>query len=93
MTDNIQFKVGNKYRNRRGLFEVISVRDDSMIIEWENGVRISTTQEKPLRDPSSGVTATRGTCLGTKKGRCLLLNVQSRRKRSRFLEAGFEVVA
>jgi hypothetical protein len=45
MSDKIQFKVGNKYENRKGLFEVISIRGDSMIIQWENGEKISTSIE------------------------------------------------
>lgn len=42
MSDKIQFKVGNKYENRKGVFEVISIKGDSMIIQWENGEKIST---------------------------------------------------
>ena len=38
-----QFIVGDKYRNRKGLFEVISIKDDSMTIQWDNGEKISTT--------------------------------------------------
>ena len=45
MIDKIQFKVGNKYENRKGLFEVISIKGDSMIIQWENGEKISTDIE------------------------------------------------
>jgi hypothetical protein len=45
MSDKIQFKVGNKYENRKGLFEVISIKGDSMIIQWENGEKISTNIE------------------------------------------------
>jgi len=42
MSDKIQFKVGDKYKNRKGLFEVISIKGNSMIIQWENGEKIST---------------------------------------------------
>ena len=42
MGDKIQFKAGNKYENRKGRFEVISIKGDSMIIQWENGEKIST---------------------------------------------------
>jgi hypothetical protein len=41
--DNNQFIVGDKYINRKGLFEVISIKDDSMTIQWDNGEKISTT--------------------------------------------------
>ena len=41
--DNNQFIVGDRYTNRKGLFEVISIKDDSMSIQWGNGEKISTT--------------------------------------------------
>ena len=41
--DNNQFIVGDKYTNRKGLFEVISIKDDSMSIQWGNGEKVSTT--------------------------------------------------
>ena len=41
--DNNQFIVGDRYTNRKGLFEVISIKDDSMDIQWGNGEIISTT--------------------------------------------------
>ena len=41
--DNNQFIVGDKYINRKGLFEVISIKDDSMSIQWGNGEKVSTT--------------------------------------------------
>ena len=43
--DKNQFIVGEKYCNRKGLFEVISIKDDSMTIQWDNGEKISTTVE------------------------------------------------
>jgi hypothetical protein len=49
MSDKIQFKVGDKYENRKGLFEVISIKGDSMIIQWENGEKISTDIELQQR--------------------------------------------
>ena len=49
MSDKIQFKVGNKYKNRKGVFEVISIKGDSMIIQWENGKKISTDIEVQQR--------------------------------------------
>ena len=42
MSENIEFKVGHKYENMKGLYEVISISGDSMIISWENGERTST---------------------------------------------------
>jgi len=49
MSDQIEFKVGNEYENRKGLFEVISIKSDSMIIQWENGEKISTDIELQQR--------------------------------------------
>jgi hypothetical protein len=49
MSDKIQFKVGNKYKNRKGLFEVISIKGNSMIILWENGEKISADIELQQR--------------------------------------------
>jgi len=49
MSDKIQFKVGNKYENRKGVFEIISIKGDSMIIQWENGEKISTDIELQQR--------------------------------------------
>jgi hypothetical protein len=40
--DEIQFEVGGKYENMKGVFEVIAIRRDSMDIRWENGEEIST---------------------------------------------------
>ena len=42
MSENIEFKVGHKYENMKGVYEVISISGDSMIISWENGERTST---------------------------------------------------
>ena len=49
MSDKIQFQVGIKYENRKGVFEVISIKGDSMIIQWENGEKISTNIELQQR--------------------------------------------
>ena len=48
------------------------------------------TQEKLSRDPSNTVMATRGTCLGTRKGHYLWSDWQSKRRKNLFLEVGFE---
>lgn len=42
MIDTIEFKVGDKYENMKGPYEVISIDGDSMIIRWENGEEVST---------------------------------------------------
>ena len=40
--DEIQFEVGGKYENMKGVFEVVAIHKDSMDIRWENGEEIST---------------------------------------------------
>ncbi len=42
MMDDIQFEVGEKYENMKGVFEVVAMRKESMDIRWENGEEIST---------------------------------------------------
>jgi hypothetical protein len=49
MIDTIEFKVGDKYENMKGPYEVISVSGDSMVIRWENGEEISTEIELQQR--------------------------------------------
>jgi len=49
MSDQIQFEVGGKYENMKGVFEVIAIRRDSMDIRWENGEEISTPIELQQR--------------------------------------------
>jgi hypothetical protein len=39
----IQFEVGEKYENMKGVYEVLSVEGNSMRIRWESGEEISTT--------------------------------------------------
>ena len=43
MSDDIEFKVGSKYKNMKGTYEVISISGDVMVIRWENGQQMSTT--------------------------------------------------
>ena len=47
--DEIQFEVGGKYENMKGVFEVIAIRRDSMDIRWESGEEISTPIELQQR--------------------------------------------
>ena len=39
----IQFEVGEKYENMKGVYEVLSVDGNSMRIRWESGEEIMTT--------------------------------------------------
>jgi hypothetical protein len=38
----IEFKVDEQYENEKGVFKVISIHRDEMVIRWENGEEIST---------------------------------------------------
>ncbi len=42
MSEKIEFEVGHKYKNMKGVYEVISIDDDSMIIRWKNGEQVSS---------------------------------------------------
>ena len=42
MSEKIDFKVGQKYENMKGIYEVISINRDSLIIRWENGDQTPT---------------------------------------------------
>ena len=39
----IQFEVGEKYENMKGVYEVLSLEGNSMRIRWESGEEILTT--------------------------------------------------
>ncbi len=39
----IEFVVGETYENEKGLFEVLSIERDAMVIQWESGESIETT--------------------------------------------------
>ncbi len=40
---SIEFVVGETYENEKGLFEVLSIERDAMVIKWESGESIETT--------------------------------------------------
>lgn len=40
---SIEFVVGETYENEKGLFEVMSIQRDAMVIKWESGESIETT--------------------------------------------------
>ncbi len=42
MSEKIEFEVGHKYKNMKGVYEVISIDDDSMVIRWKNGEQVSS---------------------------------------------------
>ena len=39
----IQFEVGQKYENMKGVYEVLSLEGNAMRIRWESGEEIMTT--------------------------------------------------
>ena len=39
----IQFEVGEKYENMKGIYEVVSVEGNAMRIRWNSGEEIMTT--------------------------------------------------
>jgi hypothetical protein len=45
MSSNIDFKVGEKYENMKGVFEVVSIDGNSMVIRWDDGDSISTEMD------------------------------------------------
>jgi len=49
MSEKIEFEVGHKYKNMKGVYEVISINGDSMIIRWKNGEQISTSTDLQRR--------------------------------------------
>ncbi len=42
MIDTIEFRVGDRYENMKGPYEVVSVDGDSMVIRWETGEEVAT---------------------------------------------------
>ena len=39
------FRTGERYENRRGLFEVVSINGDSLHIRWDTGEIVNTSVE------------------------------------------------
>lgn len=40
---HIEFEVGKKYENMKGIYEVLSIDRNTMRIRWESGEEITTT--------------------------------------------------
>jgi hypothetical protein len=43
--NEFNFMVGEKYENEKGIFSVMSIEKDSMVIQWANGEEIQTSIE------------------------------------------------
>jgi hypothetical protein len=41
--DGFKFEVGTMYENMKGLYEVISIQRESMVIRWQDGSEMATT--------------------------------------------------
>jgi hypothetical protein len=39
----VEFEVGQKYENVKGVFEVLSIKGNAMRIRWHSGEEITTT--------------------------------------------------
>lgn len=40
--DGFEFEVGAMYENMKGVYEVISIQNDSMVIRWKDGNEVVT---------------------------------------------------
>jgi len=40
--DSFKFEIGVKYENMKGVYEVISIHNDSMLIRWGDGSEVLT---------------------------------------------------
>lgn len=49
MANLLKFEVGLMYENMKGIYEVISIDDDSMLIRWKDGNEIVTTVDLQSR--------------------------------------------
>ncbi len=47
--ENLKFEVGGKYKNRKGVFEVMSMTAKKLVIKWDSGESIETTIEEQTR--------------------------------------------
>lgn len=49
MKHHIEFEVGERYKNRKGTYEVLEIAGDAMRIRWETGEEIDTTAKLQSR--------------------------------------------
>jgi hypothetical protein len=47
--DGFKFEVGAKYENMKGVYQVVSIQKDSMVIRWNDGSEILTPVELQKR--------------------------------------------
>jgi hypothetical protein len=85
----IEFKVGESYTNEKGVFEVISIKGDRMVIAFENGEELSSSinlqrqiqsrrhWEKAMREKEAESPATRARQKPRRKSANLFSGLQS----------------
>jgi len=49
MSNEIEFEVGQQYENVKGIYEVLSISDDTMTIQWETGEQTNTSVDLQTR--------------------------------------------
>lgn len=49
MDNDFKFEVGSTYKNMKGDFEVVSIKGESMVIQWQDGSEITTTMAQQKR--------------------------------------------
>ncbi len=49
MSNEIEFEVGQTYENVKGIYEVLSIADETMMIQWETGEQASTSVDLQKR--------------------------------------------
>jgi hypothetical protein len=47
--DSFRFEVGATYENMKGVYEVISIQNDAMVIRWEDGNEVATPMDLQKR--------------------------------------------
>ena len=47
--EEIKFAVGETYENVKGVYEVVSIHRDSMVIRWEDGSEATTSLDLQYR--------------------------------------------
>ena len=47
--DGLKFEIGTMYENMKGVYEVISIQNDSMLIRWGDGNQVVTPMDLQRR--------------------------------------------
>ena len=49
MEDDFKFEVGSTYKNMKGVYEVVSINKDTMVIRWDDDNRVTTSVDLQKR--------------------------------------------